>query len=85
VSDHKRPALEAARCCDEIYDEGNQSRISRIIEVTDFARYSQEKLSQSARSHIRRSLNEFEIRFVTPAEILKVGRKAYCDGHSTSV
>jgi hypothetical protein len=41
--------------------------------------YSQEKLSQSARSHIRRSLNEFEIRFVAPAEVLNLGRKAYCD------
>lgn len=41
--------------------------------------YSQQKLSQSARSHIRRSLNEFEIRFVLPAELLKLGRKAYCD------
>jgi hypothetical protein len=41
--------------------------------------YSREKLSQSARSHIRRSLNEFEIRFVTSAELLKLGRKAYCD------
>ncbi len=41
--------------------------------------YSQQKLSQSARSHIRRSLNEFEIRFVAPAELLKLGSKAYCD------
>jgi len=41
--------------------------------------YSYENLSQSARSHIRRSLNEFEIRFLDAAEILTAGMDAFCD------
>jgi hypothetical protein len=43
------------------------------------AEYSQKKLCQSARSHIRRSLGAFEFRFVSQAELLKLGFQAYRD------
>jgi hypothetical protein len=41
--------------------------------------YSSEKLGQSARSHIRRSLGAFEFRFLDQVELLKLGFQAYCD------
>jgi hypothetical protein len=41
--------------------------------------YSWEKLGQSARSHIRRSLGAFEFRFLNQVELLRLGFRAYCD------
>jgi hypothetical protein len=41
--------------------------------------YSLEKLGQSARSHIRRALAEFEIRFLDQLEFLRLGKPAYYD------
>jgi hypothetical protein len=41
--------------------------------------YSLEKLGQSARSHIRHALVEFDVRFMDQSEILKSGKQAYYD------
>lgn len=41
--------------------------------------YSPEKLGQSARSHLRRALNEFEFRFIDEAEIFTSGIPAFRD------
>jgi hypothetical protein len=45
-------------------------------------KYSWEKLGQSARSHIRRSLGAFEFRFLNQAELLRLGFQAYRDKHA---
>jgi hypothetical protein len=44
--------------------------------------YSCDKLGQSARSHIRRSLGAFEFRFLNQAELLRSGFQAYRDKHA---
>jgi hypothetical protein len=41
--------------------------------------YSFEKLGQSARSHIRRSFDAFEFRFVSLFDLLRLGMQAYSD------
>ena len=41
--------------------------------------YSQEKLGQSARSHIRRSLGAFDFKFLNRVELLELGFQAYSD------
>lgn len=44
--------------------------------------YSPQKLGQSARSHLRRSLNAFEFRLVDQEEILRLGMPAYGESHA---
>lgn len=41
--------------------------------------YSLEKLGKGTRYDIRRGLNEFEIRSLDQAEVLRLGKQAYCD------
>ncbi len=51
---------------------------SSLYLCTD-SEYCIEKLGQSARSHIRRGLDEFDIRFLEPSQILTLGMQSYCD------
>jgi hypothetical protein len=41
--------------------------------------YAMDKLGQSARSHIRRSLGEFSFEFISQAEVLRLGIAAYAE------
>ncbi len=41
--------------------------------------YSLDKLERGARSHIRRALGEFEIKFMDQSDVLRLGKQAYYD------
>jgi len=49
-----------------------------LYQCTD-PEYSLNKLERGARSHIRRALGEFEIRFMEQSEVLRLGKQAYYD------